>query len=220
VDSPLAKPLQIYRPFTRRETRTLREYVANVRELAEMRFFKQVPHRFTFAGAVPFAMDEPDGEDVRAAAALFRQIYTPSEPTSVRVVLNILKKSTHERGGPLRDDAISELRDLRSWTEEILNEGIGFGIVFDHGYHQSRVKPAEILDAYFHGRYMHSGNDLTEVVRRLDEVGLPRFTLYNVMRDLTKAYYVIANVVDRVLSVPELVDSNVVDSSDAAAAPR
>lgn len=55
-----------------------------------------------------------------------------------------------------------------------------------------------------------------EVVRRLDEVGLPRFTLYNVMRELTKAYYVIANVVDRVLSVPELLDSEVTDSSGAA----
>jgi hypothetical protein len=152
MESPLAKPLEAYRPFTRQESRTLREYVANVRELASMRFFEQVPHQFTVASDTPFSMEEADTEAVRAAVALLRQLYTPSEPTSSAVVLNIPKKSAHERAGPMREEAIKELRDLASWTREIVAAGTGIGVVFDDGDSQRNVKPAEILDADFHGR--------------------------------------------------------------------
>jgi hypothetical protein len=123
-------------------------------------------------------------------------------------VLNLLKRSAHEKAGPLRDAAISELRDLGRWTREVLARGIGIGVIFEHGDRQESVSPEEILDAYFHGRYLHSGNELSDLARRLDDVGLPRFTLYNVMRDLARAYYVIANVVDRVLVVPDLLDAD------------
>jgi hypothetical protein len=208
----LRQPRRVYRPFTRDETRILRNYVSNARELAEMRFFKQVPNSFTVAGEVPFSMDEPDSQDTRAAMALLRQLYTPSEPTSAAVVLNLLKKSAHEHGGPSRDAAISELRDLGSWTREIVAAGTGIGIVFDHGETQRPIRPAEILDAYFHGKYLHGGNDLSDVVLQLDEIGVPRFTLYNVMRELARAYYVVANVVGLVLAVPELLDA---DSEEA-----
>ena len=94
------------------------------------------------------------------------------------------------------------------WTKQIIDGGVGIGIVFDHGTHQTSVDPSEILDAYIHGRYLHSGNDLSELVARLDDVGLGRFTLYHVMRELAKAYWVIANGVERILAVPALVDQD------------
>lgn len=174
-----------------------------------MRFFKQVPRSFTLfaVGDEQPAMDEPDKQDTRAAITLFRQIYTPSEPTSSAVVLNLLKRSAHEHDGPLRDAAITELKDLQAWSQETLDRGIGIGIVFDHGHAQERVSPEEILDAYFHGLYLHSGNDLRTTVERLEGIDpVPAFTLYNVMWDLCRVYYVVANVVDRVLGEPDLLD--------------
>ena len=171
-----------------------------------MRFFEQVPNGFTVAGAVPFSMVEPDSQDTRAAVALLRQLYKPSEPTSAAVVLNVLKKSVREHGSPSREAAIRELRDLGSWAREIVASGTGIGLIFDHGDEQTSITPAKILDAYFHGKYLHAGNDLSDLVRQLDHVGLPRFTLYHVMRELARAYNVIANVADLALAVPKLVN--------------
>jgi hypothetical protein len=89
-----------------------------------------------------------------------------------------------------------------------LASGIGIAIIFDHGATQESVDPEAILEAYFHGLYLHSGNDLSERVRQLDAVGpMPRFTFYNVMWDLTRVYFVVANVVDRVLAEPALLDA-------------
>jgi len=206
MTSPLERPQDIYRPFTTQETQTLRNFVANARELGRMRFFTQVPHQFTIAGKVPFAMDEPDTEAVFAATSLLRQLYNPREPTSAAVLLKILKRSAHEHAAAERDDAIRELRSLGAWTRDAVAKGVGIGIIFDHGTHQTTIKPAEILNAYFHGRYLHSGNDLSELVAQLDDVGLGRFTFYQVMKELAKAYWVIANGVERILAVPALVD--------------
>src|SRR4051794_15421130 len=118
VASPLERPQDVYRPFTRQESLTLRNFVANARELGRMRFFSQVPDGFTIAGEVPFEMNEPDTEAVRAAVSLLRQLYTASEPTSAAVVLNVLKASAHERAAAERDDAIRELKSLGAWTRD------------------------------------------------------------------------------------------------------
>ncbi len=174
-----------------------------------MRFFDQVPSQFTAFGGADGAtatMVEPDRQDARAAVALFRQIYTPSEPTSAAVVLNVLKRSAAARDGPLRDPAIAELKSLRTWTTDLLAAGTGIGVSVYSGDVEKSISPAQILDAYFHGDYLHSGNARREMVERLDDVGVPRFEFYNVLRELTKVYYVVANVVDRVLAVPELLD--------------
>jgi hypothetical protein len=165
-------------------------------------------------------MDKPDTEAVRAAISLLRQLYTPTEPTSAAVLLNVLKRSAYEHAGAERDDAIQELKLLGAWTKQIVARGVGIGIVFDHGTHQQSVHPSEILDAYFHGRYLHSGNDLSELVARLDDVGLGPFTLYQVMRELAKAYWVIANGVERILAVPALLDHDPNERADPSAVHR
>jgi len=173
-----------------------------------MEFFKKVPSSFNVAPDAEVSMTEPTDEEVRAAVTLFRQIYTSTEATSAASVLKLLRRSARERDGHLSDAAIKDLRDLGRWTNEILAKGTGMGIVFDHHDRQEAVRPAEILNAYFHGHYLHSGNDLSELAERLDEVGVPRFTFYNVMRDMTRAYSVIANGIDRILAVEDLLDAD------------
>jgi hypothetical protein len=118
---------------------------------------------------------------VRSTTATSRQ--------SPKKILDLLSASVHERNSPERDEAIAALRGPPQWTKDALARGIGFGIVCVDNHQQRAVDPEAILDAYFHGHYLHSGNDLAEDVRRLDALGpWARYTLYNVVRELTKAY--------------------------------
>ena len=62
--------------------------------------------------------------------------------------------------------------------------------------------------AYFHGKYLHSGNPKSELARQLDELQpFPQMTLYSVMLKLRNVYWVAANVVDRILAAPDLLDA-------------
>lgn len=175
-----------------------------------MRFFKQVPTNASIKwdeNGLRGEMEEPDDESIRAAVTAFRQIYNPQEPTSVKRVMDVLSQSAHEHNGPRRDETIMAVRELRKCTRDAVSRGIGMGIVFDSGTSQRSVDPAAIVDAYFHGRYLHSGNELADEVRRLDDIGpWARFTLYHVMFESTRSYCVVANIVDRILEVPELLD--------------
>jgi hypothetical protein len=182
-------------------------FVADVRRLGKMRFFDQVPTSASLnwgAEGARATMDEPDDEAVRAAVSAFRQIYASDEPTSVARTLSILKRSVRARGGADRDDALEAIRDLKMWLTEILDHGIGMGITFDDGQHQDRVDARRILDTYFHGKYLHSGNAKTALARRLDDLEpWPRYTLYSVMWKLTRAYWIIASVAELALLTPE-----------------
>jgi hypothetical protein len=209
---PLERPAEIYRPFTDEEREVLSTFVANVRHLAKMRFFEQVPNSASVthdARGARADMAEPDDEAVRAAVTAFRQIYTESEPTSAAATLNLLKRSVRARSGPNRDEALAAIRELRDWLQELLNCGIGLGIVFDNGTRQRQIDPRTILDTYFHGHYLHSGNEKSQLARLLD--GLEpwaRYTLYSVMWKLTQAYYVIANGAELALQTPVAADPN------------
>ena len=152
-------------------------------------------------------MAEPDDEAVRAAVTLFRQLYSPSEPSSFNAVL---KRSAHEHGGARRDETIAALDEHISSARDAVNAGIGVGIVFERGDEQQPIGPREIIDAYVHGHYLHARNDKSDLARRLD--GLQpwaRYTLYTVMLALRNVYWVAANVVDRVLAEPALLNADV-----------
>src|SRR5437763_976670 len=113
---PLDRPADIYQPFTDEERDVLGAYLTNVRNLGQMSFYKQIPDKasLTWAGAgVLPEMDEPNDEAVRAAVTTFRQIYTPTEPSSAAVVLNILKRSIRARNAPERDEALAAIKELR-----------------------------------------------------------------------------------------------------------
>jgi hypothetical protein len=206
---PLDRPADIYRPFTDEEREVLSAYVANVRDLGTMRFYEQIPRNasFTWDGkGAHVDMAEPDPQDLRAAVAAFRQIYTHTEPTSAVRVLNILKRSIRGRNAPRRDEALAALKELREWPGEILDRGIGLGIAFDNGKTAQGIDPRKILDAYFHGQYIHSGNQKTKLAKQLDDLQpWPRYTLYTVMGQLTQAYWVIANVAELALKTPAAV---------------
>lgn len=88
--------------------------------------------------------------------------------------------------------------------------GIGMAIVFENPEpgEQRRMTAEKIIDAYLHGKYLHSGNDKSKVADDLD--GIPvmsRLTFYSVMLNLGNVYWCVANAVDRVLAVKALTDA-------------
>jgi hypothetical protein len=213
--TPLAKPTEVYRPFTPSESELLRGYVASVRRLGRMRFFEQLPKTASQHWddeGIRGEMQEPDDEAVQAAIGAFRPIYKRNEPQSAGAILKLLKRSVRARDGAKRKDALEAIASLAEWQQHELKAGIGLGIRFEYPTREEQVDPAKILDAYFHGQYLHNANDKTQLARRLDELDpWPRYTLYTVMGRLTRVYWVIANVVDLILNDPELVDAEVVE---------
>lgn len=202
---PLARPAEIYEPFTAEEREVLSTFVGNVRSLGKMRFFDQVPKSASItydATGTRAEMVDPEDEAVRAAITLFRQIYTETEPASAAAALKILKRQIRGRPGPSQADALQAIKELRSWLNEILERGIGLGIVFERPTGSDPITPRKILDAYFHGHYLHSGNK-TKLARELDQLEpWARYTFYSVMWKLTRAYWVIANVAELALRTP------------------
>ena len=174
-----------------------------------MSLFEQVPHSMSMTfehGALRWEMQEPDDEAVRAAITQFRQLYSHNEPHSFRRAINTLKRSVHERGGPLRDAALRDL-DGHLASERSALGAVGIGIVFEHEDNREEVNARTILDAYFHGHYLHSGNEKTDLARRLDELQpVPRYTLYSTMLLLRNVYWNAANAAEQVLGVPALLD--------------
>jgi hypothetical protein len=208
--TPLASAKEVYRPFTAAESDLLRGFVASVRRLGRMRFFEQLPKTATQHWddeGMRGEMKEPDDEAVQAPISAFRPIYKGSEPQSAAAILNLLKRSVRAHDGAKREDALAAIADLGEWRKSALNAGIGLGIRFEYPTRQERVDPATILDAYFHGQYLHSANDKSKLVRRLDDLDpWPRYTLYTVMGRLMRVYWVIANVVELILKEPSLLD--------------
>ncbi len=93
--------------------------------------------------------------------------------------------------------------------KRVMREGVGIGFVLESGDEQRDVKPREILDAYFHGQYLHEGNELSVLVERLDSLDpFARYTFFQLMLGLGNVFSVAANVVDRVFRHPELVDAS------------
>lgn len=202
---PLERPAEVYQPFTAEEREVLSTFVGNVRSLGKMRFFDQVPKSASISyddASSRAEMIEPEDEAVRAAITLFRQIYTSAEPASAAAALKILKRRIRGRSGPYQAEALEAIKELRSWLNQILERGIGLGIVFERPTGPDPITPRRILDAYFHGHYLHSGNKTT-LARELDQLQpWPRYTFYSVMWKLTRAYWVIANVAELALQTP------------------
>jgi hypothetical protein len=209
--TPLAKPREVYRPFTPSESELLRGYVASVRRLGRMRFFDELPNTASQHWGdegVRGEMQEPDDEAVQAAVGAFRPIYKRNEPQSAAAILNLLKRSIRARDGAKRQEALAAIASFAEWEQHELKAGIGLGIRFEYPTREEQVDPAKILDAYFHGQYLHNANDKSDLARRLDDLDpWPRYTLYTVMGRLTRVYWVIANVVELIFEEPGLLDT-------------
>lgn len=209
--TPLASPSEVYRPFSVSESELLRGFVSSVRRLGRMRFFEQLPKTASQHWddeGICGEMQEPDDEAVQAAIGAFRPIYKRNEPQSAAAILNLLKRSVRGRDGAKRKEALAAIASFAEWQQHELKAGIGLGIRFEYPTREERVDPAKILDAYFHGQYLHNANDKSKLARRLDDLDpWPRYTLYTVMGRLTRVYWVIANVVELILKEPALVDA-------------
>ncbi|MGH2878796.1 MAG: hypothetical protein ACRDK4_04215 [Solirubrobacteraceae bacterium] len=183
----------VYRPFTNAESRALRGFVQDARRLGSMRFFKEVPTRasLTFDNESGLGligtMQEPEDEALRAAITQFRQLYDHNEPRSFNKTISLLKRSAHEHSGNRRDEAINALDEFIEASHQAM-AGIGMAIVFENpeSGEQRRMTAEKIIDAYLHGKYLHSGNDKSKVADDLD--GIPvmsRLTFYSVMLNLS-----------------------------------
>jgi hypothetical protein len=209
----LERALEIYGPFSPEETKVLRGFVASMRTVAGMRFFSQVPSKASFSfeeGKGAWSeMDEPDEQDLRAAITELRKVYTHNEPYSFKKAFALLKRSVHEHGGPLRDETMEALDGHLEAEKRVMREGVGMGFVVESGNERRDVKPREILDAYFHGKYLHEGNELSVLVEQLDSLDpFARYTFFQLMLALRNVFWAAANVVDRVLRHPDLVDAS------------
>lgn len=210
--SILDRPFAIYRAFSRAESTVLRRYVEDVRLLGSMSFFEQAPTTIRLSvgedQVLRSEFDAPGDEAVRAAVAQFRQTYNHAEQYSFRRVMRLLKRSVHERGGDLRDEAIAAL-DLVVDDERRALEGIGVQLVIESESGSRTLTPRVVFDAYFNGRYLHGDEEHRAVVEILDGMaGLGQFSFYSVMLDLRNTYWIAANVVDRVLREPSLLDAD------------
>lgn len=200
----LGRPDEIYGPFSEQESKQLRQFVADVRRLAQMKFQAQIPTtakiRWTAESGMSMDMSHPDDDDTAAAVARFRQIYNPNEPTSFKAAFDLLKQNVHGRDGEFTADALDALKDHETAARVVLKQGIGFGIVLDDGSKQQVIDARRIIDAYFHGEYLHAGNDKADLVAVLDGIGpIARLTLYSTMGRLTDVYFKAANVVEQAL---------------------
>lgn len=213
------QPLEIYRPFTVRETEILRDFVVDVRLLGGMSLFEQVPKKASVTWDAEAGhsteMKEPSDESVRAALTVFRQLYTGSEPHSFKVVINLLKASVHDYGGPRRQEALDFFAYYPEEHRNRMRPGIGISFENPDGSGHD-IDTATIIDAYAHGLYLHGTNEKSKLARQLDDLRpLPRFTFYRAMYDLADLYWMAGNVVDVIFATPELLD---VDSGKDAAA--
>ena len=208
TSSVLDEPESIYRPFTPKEARVLRGFVDDVRHLGGMRFFKEVPQsaaQFFGAEGMTGMMEEPDDEAVRAAITRFRQIYNHIEPHSFDRAMKVLKRSVHDLGGPDTEAAFALLDGHLEAAREAVKRGVGMGIEFETPEGQESISNREIIDAYFHGHYLHSGNKKSELAKRLDALQpWPKYTLYTIMLRLHNVYWQAANAAERPLSHPSL----------------
>jgi hypothetical protein len=205
----LRRPLDIYAPFAPAEVERMRAYVKTVRSLVAFRFFEQVPHQFVLGARGDAAqrppMVEPDEELTIAAAARFRQLYKDGEEASFHRVMSCLRWNVSRRASPDRDLALAALENVHSGRQAIPSHaaGIGFG-QHELGTRWTRRLVEDWIEAYLHGAWLHVHNEKSHRVAALDSTPIPRFTVYQVMRELTNTYWLGANIVDFVLAEPAL----------------
>jgi hypothetical protein len=211
-DNPLVPPREVFAPFSVASSKRLRQYVQDVIYLADLSFFSQIPSSVTLSyddeGELSEDIQEPEDEAVRAAASRIRQLYASNEPTSTDSIMQILHESLREKDGARRAAATKWLKDLKKSVNRNLRSGIGVGIKFEGGPHSGEVEPKQIVDAYFHGKYFHSGNAKSDLVEALDDIGpFGRQTFYVSLLHLAQSYQPIANNVKIILSEPSLLDA-------------
>jgi hypothetical protein len=147
---------------------------------------------------VAVKLTDIDEEAVHAVVPLFRSLYVPTEPTSYRRTLNLLKRHVHE--SPRREAAIGALKDLGRWERDSLNNN-AMSIVRNN----VRMTADHIIKLYLNGQYLHKDRELHD---QLDAFLMPevlRAEFLRAIRLLGSVYWIGRNVVAAVLETPSLV---------------
>lgn len=214
-DSVLHQATKIYAPFDSRETRRLRQYVADVEELVGSSFFsagEKLTLTSELGGPLQTQLTYPGEEAVRAIVGLFRQLYNHHEPTSYRQILKLLTKHAGEKEGSLREQAVEELRGLRAWEKEALRPTVQLnmqttgpdGAVVS----AEELTPAVLIDLFLHGRYLHKGNEKSDKLNAWPLAHVAQHSFLGAIRSLSQVWWVGRNVVKEVLAEPRLLDQS------------
>jgi hypothetical protein len=201
-ESPLEFVTEIYAPFDTAEARHLRTYVDDVETIAGMAFFANPTRSMSIEGGtdqpLTVKLNDIDDEAVYAVVGLFRSLYVPTEPTSYRRTLKLLKR--HLRESPHREACVRALRDLERWEKEVSKTSAVQFIV-----NETPVSTQEIITMFLNAQYSHKDGDKAEW---LDAFGVAREALrgefLRAIYVLVKVYWVGRNVVKPILETASL----------------
>lgn len=204
---------QIYVAFDVKETRRLRQYVADVEELVGSSFFSPGKEMLTLSSELGAPLQTQltyAGEEaVRAIVGLFRQLYNHREPTSYNQILKLLSKHADDHNGPLQDQAIEALRELQKWEKNALRPTVALN--WRHVGPEGQVReevltPAVLIDLFLHGRYLHKGNQKSDKLDAWPLADAAQHSFLGAIRALSQVWWVGRNVVSAVLGEPALLD--------------
>ncbi len=213
-DSILRKAADIYASFDVRETRRLRDFVADVEALVSSSFFQPGNQTLKISGEagqpVQSNLQYPGEEAVRAIVGLFRQLYNHREPTSYHQILKLLSEHAHQRNSAGRDLVIADLRKLRDCEKEALAPTIDLKwqhVRPDGSTYEEQLTPEVLIDLFLHGKYLHKGNEKSAKLADYPLAHLLQHTFFGALIALSEVYWVGRNVVSEVLKVPALLDA-------------
>jgi hypothetical protein len=217
-DSPLEQARVIYAPFDQAETRRLRQFVADVEELAASSFFQAPGGKITISGGVdlPLTTDLPyAGEEaVRAVVGIFRQLYSHKEPTSFNALRNSLSEHIRQHPSPLQRDALDAIKELHAVEKQILRGEGQIALVTtrrqaDGTEVSEKLTPRLLIELFLHGHYLHKGNEKADKLAQWPIPDIARHAFFGAILDLRNLYWSARNIVLRILRCPELLDAPV-----------
>jgi hypothetical protein len=207
-----------FAPLSAGDRQDLQRFVRKVDALVVSPFMQQrigltgehVPGQSYLGGpAWSIGVTVPDEPSVKAVIADFRILYTDANRCSAMRVLRLLQTSAHRRGAPEGREAIEALKKIRAYLKtrrrhdpvgHILDEDDD-GVLVDRS-------PEDIIDLWFNGEYFHDDQDKAEQLegeQRLD-VEMLRIALHTAIRDHVRAWMIVRNTADGVLTATGVPD--------------
>ncbi len=199
-ESTLEHPTEIYSPFNGDEIQCLATYKDDVERWTSMAFFTD-PTR-SLGPKKPgeertIRLADVDDEATHAVMGIFRSLYTGTEPTSFKRIMNLLK--SHLRPSPRRDQALRGLRAVQDWEKE---EIARTPIKIVRG--EQEFTPEANIKAHLHGIYLHK-----DPARRRELEPFPddlmRGEMLGKVYALARVYWIGRNIVAPILDEPSLV---------------
>jgi hypothetical protein len=191
---------EVYAPFDAREAKRLREYVTEAGKLVERdsltqackwRVKKVDEVTSTYREELDYAGEEALGD----MAGSFRLLYSPKEQMSFDAVRALIY--AHVGEGPLHDDALGELKLLRTMKKKALESPWTMTI------NDKRWSPEDIIDLHLNGRYLHRDEDKADL---LDAAPiLIRSHFLSIVKRLAWVFAVGREVIVPILAEPSLV---------------